>query len=77
MFYLDKSFFIDARLPVSQLGSAVTADMKKAYSKAELSEVYTEEELNNIFGYNSGIAIESISFTDADGNIIYDIEGRD
>lgn len=77
MFYLDKSFFTDAKIPVSQLGSGVIADIKKAYSKDELTDIYTDDILNNIFGYADDARIENIKMRDGAGNIIYDISGSD
>lgn len=74
MFYLDKSFFADAKIPVSALGDEVIKSIKTAYKKSELSGVYSEEELENVFGYSDLPKINKIRLTDEDGNPLGDIK---
>lgn len=73
MFYLDKSFFKDAKIPVADLGSEVIKDIKKAYSKNELKGIYSEEELSNVFGYCENLKIDSIKLTDSKSNPVSNI----
>lgn len=74
MFYLDKSFFADAKIPVFNLGDEVKKSIKATYKKSELSGVYSEEELENIFGYSDSPKINKIRLTDENNNPIGDIK---
>ena len=73
MFYLDKSFFRDAKIPAENLGSEVIKDIRKAYSKEELEGIYSEDELLNVFGYRGALQVDSIKITDSESNPVSNI----
>lgn len=75
MFYLDKSFFADAKIPVSDMGSEVIKSIKKAYLKSELTGAYSEKELTDVFGYSDKLMVNKIIIRDENKNAISDIKG--
>lgn len=48
--YLDKDFFLDAKIPAAELGANVIEIMKRVYTPAELKTVYSKNDLNVYFG---------------------------
>jgi len=48
--YLDREFFLDAKIPAENLGANVREAMKSEYTLAELSAVYSKKELESYFG---------------------------
>lgn len=48
--YLDRNFFLDAKIPAAELGDNVRTAMKSEYTLEELGSVYSAEELATYFG---------------------------
>lgn len=67
VFYLDRDFFKEVKLDLNNVGSNVIAMFKKMYSMGELQNIYTDEELRDVFGYKSGITLAVTGFTDENG----------
>ena len=69
--YLDRNFFLDAKIPAAELGENVRTVMKEIYTKDELSTVYTSSELMSYFGISDYdiTSAEIASGTDTEKNI--------
>ena len=48
--YLDNDFFLDAVIPVADMGENVMSVIKENYSKEELLTIYSEEDVSVIYG---------------------------
>ena len=48
--YLDRNFFLDAKIPAAELGDNVRTAMKSEYTLEELGSVYSAGELATYFG---------------------------
>ncbi|MGN0179386.1 MAG: hypothetical protein ACI4DY_08110 [Monoglobaceae bacterium] len=77
VFYLDKDFFKEVKLDVNDIGVNVISMFKKMYSMDELRNIYTDEELWDIFGYKAGIMLDVTGFTDENGERIENLTERD
>ena len=77
MFYLDRDFFKEVKLDVNNIGANVISMFKKMYSIDDLQNIYTDEELWDIFGYKSGIMITVPGFTDENGEKVEDLDKQD
>ena len=77
MFYLDKEFFKEVKLDLNNLGDNVISMFKKMYSMDDLQNIYTDEELWDVFGYKSGIMITVPGFTDENGAKVEDLAEQD
>lgn len=73
VFYLNKNFFKEVKLDLNNIGTNVISMFKKMYSMDELSEIYTDEELWDIFGYKSGFMIDITGFTGEDGEQVQNL----
>ncbi len=69
-FYLDRDFFREVRIDTNTMGSAVKAAIKKNYVKDELIGAYTQEEVQDLFGYKADINISVKDMTDSNGKTI-------
>ena len=84
--YLDRSFFLDAKLPADMLGANVIEIMKNVYTPAELKTVYSKEDLNIYFGISDyelqnaeavregnswEVTADVVSSSDADTNALF------
>lgn len=65
--YLDKDFFIDAKITPSAIGKNVREAMLQAYTVEELKSIYTIEELDKYFGVGS-LSLENARLTAVTGN---------
>ncbi len=65
--YLDKEFFLDAKIPIAELGANVIEKMKKVYSVGELKTIYSKQDLNVYFGI-SDFSITSAEITASASN---------
>jgi hypothetical protein len=77
VFYLDRDFFKEVKLDVNNIGANVISMFKKMYSMDDLQNIYTDEELWDIFGYKSGIMITVPGFTDENGEKVEDLDKQD
>ena len=77
VFYLDKEFFKEVKLDLNNLGDNVISMFKKMYSMDDLQNIYTDEELWDVFGYKSGIMITVPGFTDENGEKVEDLAEQD
>lgn len=65
--WLDRSFFTDAKIGVSDLGANVREAMKEIYTVEELQSMYTNAELNIYFGIGEFV-IKDAQITATSGN---------
>ena len=60
-FYLDRDFFINERIDLSNSGSKVTEMLRRVYSRSELSNIYTSDELNGIYSSREEFGAENVA----------------
>lgn len=51
IFYLDKSFFADVAIPVTDMGDNVKREIRNTYSREELENTYSDTDLDESLGY--------------------------
>lgn len=66
-FYLSEDYFKNVRISMTGMGSAVKEAIKTVYLKEDLTNAYTEDELQDLFGYKANINISVTEWTDANG----------
>lgn len=76
-FYLSEDYFKNVRISMTGMGSAVKEAIKKVYLKDDLTNAYSEDELQDLFGYKAHINISVDKWTDASGNTIESLKTAD
>ena len=76
-FYLSEDYFKNVRISMTGMGSAVKEAIKKVYLKDDLLNAYSEDEVQDLFGYKASVNISITEWTDENGKKLESLKTAD